>query len=339
MSSRLQCVLSFAVALLFGIAGGATDRPYFLVLAAATCATAAVLLALRCISQRLWDFANLQNNQHEALCHYIRRVDQGSHRTAATLTAELHAMYSILQRFPECTLPTSSWSMRFSNLQKVVQLLDKNKPQVVVELGSGISTICIAAWLRQHGSGRLLSFDHDSQWAAATRHELLRQDLGEYAHLHVAPLAAQDVGGHSCTWYNLDPYDKELRNIDMLIVDGPPAGESADDNSRLAAGIYFGSRLAKEATVLLDDSKRPGEKTIADDWASRLPGFSCASHNSLTGLLVMQRMPCENQAADSPERNTLVAPSEAHSRESNGRSSELTSNEPASTAARANNEP
>jgi len=86
-----------------------------------------------------------------------------------------------------------------------------------------------------------------------------------------APLrvhAATGVG-----WYDLAALDAVPDQVELLLVDGPPAGEVEIERSRYPALPELRARLAAGATVILDDALRAGEAWALERWREDL-GFS-----------------------------------------------------------------
>ncbi|MDX1430256.1 MAG: class I SAM-dependent methyltransferase, partial [Rhodothermales bacterium] len=84
--------------------------------------------------------------------------------------------------------PLTGWAAEpglVGTLQSIVQL---RRPSLVVELGSGASTIVVAHALKRLGDGLIISLDHDETFAARTKREVERRGLGEVARVRHAPL-------------------------------------------------------------------------------------------------------------------------------------------------------
>ena len=64
-------------------------------------------------------------------------------------------------------------------------------------------------------------------------------------------------------WY---PPDELPNEIDLLIVDGPPAFEPGHGAARAAALPRLDDRLVHDASVILDDINRPGEQQVIATW-------------------------------------------------------------------------
>jgi predicted O-methyltransferase YrrM len=153
-----------------------------------------------------------------------------------------------------------SWSLRPEALELVKSLVAEGRHRVV-ECGSGLSTVTIARSLRALAKGHVHALEHDPHWSATTREALEHEDVTEFATVVDAPL----VDG----WYDPAALDRlPERGIDLLVVDGPPAGEPEIERSRYPALPALADRLAPEAAVLLDDADRPGERWTLERWRS-----------------------------------------------------------------------
>jgi predicted O-methyltransferase YrrM len=271
--ARVTLWLLTATVLVASATAATSDVPIPWIALATATGLLAVLAALRLLSHRLWQLsAELQDAPNGA---------------ARSVVSELHSMQVVVGRFPECSLPTSGYSMTFGNLHVLLELLDELQPQTVVEFGSGMSTIMVAAWLKRRGHGRLRSFDHEPGWAARTSRHLARSGLDTYATVSVAPLVPTTVKGHSVNWYDLAAEARATGNIDFVIVDGPPSHEQP--MARLPALFALESQLSINCCIALDDASRPEERAVAAIWRDHLPGIETYTISSQTGLAVFRR--------------------------------------------------
>jgi predicted O-methyltransferase YrrM len=139
-------------------------------------------------------------------------------------------------------------------------------PNVVVELGSGVSTLIMGYCLDDLGQGRLISIEHDEAHAARSRDAVARHGLGHVVTIAHAPLADVEVDGRTYRWYKLPELPDR---IDVLIVDGPPA--THDPQARYPALPLLMDRLRDAALILVDDGARRGEREMVARWAERFP--------------------------------------------------------------------
>lgn len=151
-----------------------------------------------------------------------------------------------------------------SFLAFVANIIAKNKPETIVELGSGLSTVVVAACLKANGQGRLISFDHKEYYAAKTDEHLRRNHLEDWAKVCIAPLCEHSIQGESRMWYDYQSHLSDVQRIDLLIVDGPP-GKTCR-LARYPALPLLWDRLGEGAKIVLDDAKRSDERMIVDRW-------------------------------------------------------------------------
>jgi len=164
--------------------------------------------------------------------------------------------------------PPGGWAASSDLLGEVLRLIMLRPTRLVVELGSGLSTLVIAAALRANGSGRLISIDADPEYAASTRAQLQRHGLGEWAEVRGATLKQLEFEGVARPWYDLAVLE-DLSAIDVLLVDGPPTELRPD--IRYPSLPYFWKRLNAGAVLLLDDAAREAEQDIARRWQRSFP--------------------------------------------------------------------
>jgi len=139
----------------------------------------------------------------------------------------------------------------------------------IVECGSGASTIVIARLLATRGRGRVQALEHDPRWADETRRRIEAERSSERGAVVEAPLRPHRLAEPGCEWYDERALDRLPQRIDLLLVDGPPAGAPAIERARYPALPALASRLRPGATVILDDADRPGERWILDRWQQR----------------------------------------------------------------------
>jgi hypothetical protein len=151
-------------------------------------------------------------------------------------------------------------------MQYAVELLLEVRPRLVVECGSGSSTIILARCLRRLGTGRLVSLEHDPVHARRTLAQLQLHGLEDVVTLVTAPLGERHAAdGRTFPWYS-SGYESGLNEpVQVLIVDGPPG--KGGPRARYPALPLLGPHLAPECVILLDDGDRPDEGSIAHDWS------------------------------------------------------------------------
>jgi predicted O-methyltransferase YrrM len=165
-------------------------------------------------------------------------------------------------------------------LLHLIQLILGEKPRLVVELGSGASTLWAAHALRGVPDARLVSFDHDERYLTVTEGYLRDHGLEVNVDLRWAPLVDVSIAGKTRRWYSPDRMT-DLEGIDFLIVDGPP--KSTGDLARLPAVPQLIDHFSDEALILVDDMHRKDERAIVDGWLSTYPDMEVLHGPGLFG--------------------------------------------------------
>lgn len=145
------------------------------------------------------------------------------------------------------------------NLLKTAQ---GQQPLTVLELGSGTSTVWLGHALKASG-GHLVSLEHDEKYLLRTSKELDRHDLTSTVTLRHAPLTELTLRGERFFWYCPDQL-RHLRQIDMVIVDGPPA--AVGRSARYPAIDLVRGHLNRRALVMLHDADRAPEQEVIRRW-------------------------------------------------------------------------
>ena len=174
-------------------------------------------------------------------------------------TEAMQQLLSLL-KFSAPVPPTRSWAASPDLLLTLAQLVRKHNPKLVVELGSGVSTLVVA----KAGAKKVISIDHSGEFADKTR-EVLKEHKVRGVEIRVAQLKAHISG---VDWYDTNII-KDLKRIDLLIVDGPPGSKNPE--ARMPARAEFIAKLSPKAIVVIDDVNREGERKLAESFAKALP--------------------------------------------------------------------
>jgi len=188
---------------------------------------------------------------------------------------------------PELPLPPlRDHSMSPDLLRCAIEVMLHREPGVVVELGSGSSTVFLAYCFKRIGRGRLLSIDHDPVFADKTRTMIEQHGLGDYATVLCRPLEPLRIRGNEYVWYSIHPSDTE-GPIDLLLIDGPPY--HVHPLARYPALPVLLPYMTANAVAILDDANRPEELRIIDMWAAEFPELSMEKLETEKGGLRIER--------------------------------------------------
>jgi predicted O-methyltransferase YrrM len=222
-------------------------------------------------------------DRHDALtkdlAHGFRQQGHGTDLLLRAQSREIEALHQLFGEFrPRAPMPSSGdFALNPTDLLELLHLVRLRRPGLVVELGSGTSTIWLAYAQEQHG-GRLVSLDHDADYGLRTHDQLGMHGLSGTAEVRVAPLADLEADGRMFRWYDPEKL-ADLHDIELLVIDGPPAATGPD--ARYPAMHALATRLAPEATIVLDDVHRADEREAVRRWTENVAGL--AVRTSLLG--------------------------------------------------------
>lgn len=158
---------------------------------------------------------------------------------------------------------TRAWAASPDLLKKISEIILTNKPDLVVEASSGVSTLIAAYCLKKIGKGKVISLDHESKYSQITRDMLTLHGLNDVATVIHAPLKDYKLNNEVWKWYDLDTLHIE-NNIDFLVIDGPPI--ATQTNARYPAIPLLHKYLGDESVILLDDGNRKSEQAVVKRW-------------------------------------------------------------------------
>lgn len=218
----------------------------------------------------------------------VRRWFKGLNRRVSRLEAtiwESHALIQVLQGRPAPPRP-GGWAASTDVLVEVLRLVTADRPALIVEFGSGLSTVLMAAALKRNGSGKIISVDHDPDYAAATRRDLELYGLQAHAEVRVVPLKDQLIGGETRPWYDMAAL-QDLRAVDLAFVDGPPA--QIREDIRWPSLPFLWDRLSHSGKVVMDDAARPEERRMIEAWKSVYADATFASIAAEKGAVIIAK--------------------------------------------------
>jgi hypothetical protein len=143
-----------------------------------------------------------------------------------------------------------SWELRAESLQALDQRLTVLQPSLIVEAGSGQSTVILS----KHG--RTVSLEHLRKYARRSK------QLAPNAEIRLCPIKPFHTLVGNFRWYatTLPP------GIDFALIDGPPMSVG-----REAALFALWPHLSKGWEIWLDDADRSHEQACLKLWSQYFP--------------------------------------------------------------------
>lgn len=220
----------------------------------------------------------------------FRRIDRQFAAVASMLEAkslEIQTAGAISQlqfRFP---VFLGGPSIDAYHARQLLFVLEELKPRVILELGSGTSTIIVARALQTLGypPEMHIAVDHDARYLRKTMALARMNGVEQFVRFEHCPLAP--ISGYALPWYSSIPETIGRAQIDLVIVDGPPAYEPGKEKSREPALAVIRPFLSDRAVVVLDDANREAEDGILERWLREYPEFSLTRVREGKGVAVL----------------------------------------------------
>lgn len=245
------------------------------------------------------DVQSLFKKQAEDLVRLRKSLDTSLKKAITNASRQMQAFTGLENYWRTGELPTANnethaWPVSPDFSLYVVTLLEKNNYDLVIEFGTGVSTVVIAKALKKLASKRIgknpvgfISFDHLEQYYQQTLSMLQQAALGSYVSLHCTPLEdwvapnGQSYPYYSCQnilEYIATQYSFSGLRI-LVIVDGPPGATSP--HARYPA-VPLILRYCTNANIdfLLDDYGRTPEKETVQFWEDDMKNENLKYHST-----------------------------------------------------------
>ncbi|WP_304453955.1 class I SAM-dependent methyltransferase [Nocardiopsis sp. YSL2] len=191
--------------------------------------------------------------------------------------------------------PLRGWAASPDVLRVLVRHIDRLRPDLVVEFGSGASSVWLGYALRRAGAGRLVAVEHDARYAELSRALVASHGLDDIVEVRTAPLteveaAIVTVGEEQVAtadrWYDAAVLD-DLDGVGLVFVDGPP--KATGRHARYPALPALMPRCTEDVVFVLDDADRPDERAIGDRWLAEHPELHRTEEHAEKGAHVFSR--------------------------------------------------
>lgn len=226
-----------------------------------------------------------------ALVHNRTSTLRKRHDEMRRMVCDVHGLVRLQPYTQKLPLPLGGgWALTGDSAAILVRETLLRRPATILELGSGASTLLLGQVLRDRGSGRLVSIDHDSTWAERTRKNVRALGLENHVVVVDVSLKRFEIGRQEFDWYDI-PQDvlSDLGPIQLLVVDGPGWAPQHARASRYPALPLLRDQLAPEALVFVDDASRPSSVTMLERWRADDPGWQAEHFDTGDGVCLLSR--------------------------------------------------
>lgn len=157
------------------------------------------------------------------------------------------------------------WRLEEDTCKFIGKYCEIYKPEVVVEFGTGLSTLILAQEVLKGNVKTIWSIDHQKIFPGHPK-AIVEQNKAMSSHVHFDwfPIKMKVYEGKVFQFYDIpDGFFKRMGHIDLVIIDGPPYYF----DSREAALYAVYEQLSKKSLVLLDDANRKNrEQKYIKQW-------------------------------------------------------------------------
>jgi len=226
------------------------------------CLLVIILLSVAYCARLLRSLHSKVSKSSAAISRDIAKLMIDNKKSSMTAYRQTQALIQLTQLldFKSPIPPTRSWAASPDLLLTITEIVRKYRPGLVVELGSGVSTLVAA----KAGARKVVSIDNSDEFGGKTI-SLLKDHKVRGVDVRIAPLQPYANG---FTWYDTSMI-KDLKKIDLLIIDGPPGSKNPE--ARYPALAEFKDKLSAKAVIIIDDVHREGERKLAEDFAKAMP--------------------------------------------------------------------
>lgn len=170
-------------------------------------------------------------------------------------------------------MPTGGWSIGPDTARVLATLFDAVRPRLVLEFGSGSSTVLFAALCARMDEGaRVVSLDETETFATRTRGMLNALGLSQRATIVVAPVVRRTIGDWTGRMYR--PSEAAMRHAldgrraDLVFVDGPANWLGKRGDCRFGTLPAARAWANDGAVFAADDALRPRDLEIVRRWGN-----------------------------------------------------------------------
>lgn len=167
--------------------------------------------------------------------------------------------------------PLRGWATSPDVLLKLHTHIMDARPALVIEFGSGASTLVIADALKQNNYGKLISIEHSEFYGGQTHATLDAENLQKWVDLRIGDLEPwqeehlNPVDAEKSSYWYPKSFLSDVSQVDLIWVDGPPGATCLF--SRYPALPALADKITEATQVWMDDTVRQEEKDICEKWA------------------------------------------------------------------------
>lgn len=232
-----------------------------------------ILKNINGVDDKLGESLSLDTEEYNEIMHLqqiIKKFEENVLKEIKTNSdnnyAQIDALISINKILDDVRYPLPQmrgWAVSPDFARILMAQILGSRPGLMVELGSGVSTIISAYCLKMIGKGKVISLEHEEKYYRISSESIKAHGLQEFAEVFYAPLKQYTINKIPYSWYDLTAVTIN-QPIDLVTVDGPPG--ALQKESRFPAFPLLASYLNNNAIILVDDYIREDEREMVKSW-------------------------------------------------------------------------
>jgi hypothetical protein len=226
-----------------------------------------------------------------------RSVSQAPSRSLVQVDDQQPVAPDVYELLAARQIPWTDWSISGAMAIELTAYLERSRPKRVLEIGSGVSTVILAAYARRYPADdiKVTTLEHKWAYHLMTGRALRKLGLADRVELRHARLRKQEFDtGEDTRWY--DWYDVQLQGeFDFVFVDGPPM-----EKGREVVYYAIAGHLARGWEIWLDDGRRAHESECIRLWQKHFPDhFYCRLEDiDGKGVWILREQPSHEKSFD-----------------------------------------
>ena len=206
--------------------------------------------------------------------HFLKSIGNRINRDLLYMQKESDARAQLSGLLP-VYFPYSHYSIKYYDLEKIISQIMFSGAKRILELGSGLTTLCMAKLSAFDPEISIHSIEHNEDWIRLMQ-KLIRMNEMTNIDLEYVPLKDFSDGAFKGRFYDFEK--KQLGEYDSIIIDGPPANRKEWVHSRYPAIYVLKQHLKKNGFFYFDDVARKGELECLDHWTKMLSFYPGMKH-------------------------------------------------------------
>ncbi len=172
-------------------------------------------------------------------------------------------------------------------LREVVTDLLQRKPERVLELGGGVSTLVFARAMQRNAKGHVVTIEHEPFYVQQLKKWLREYNLEKWVTVIEAELTDYTIDNKKYRWYTLN--DVPVQKFDVVVADGRMAKESRC--GRYPTLPLLQNRLDENSIVFVENVDDVNEREVLIRWSYDYPQYKQHPRAAGAGCVVFQRSP------------------------------------------------